>query len=371
MRRFLLLPVTLLLTATCQQETAQTSVTHSDDVSQGPDDDRVDATDDDSATPTATSDASATPDTTTSAEDASSTAPQPMEAGESPTSSVDAAEPSTDPLPTLLPQSNQLDAGKHCINQNPQWQSVESSERGEEIVCALLVDGSVECMVDGTDEGLFAQVFGNVQDNIAVDMVVGQWVSIVGQAGAVSSWRARGTMAPLESPGTYRQIEGQDTRLVAIDAEARAWRWLLADTPRSAPSQLSGLHLQISMAPDGTTCSIDPSGELFCLDADGVSESTRSMFSPPPSGAFEQVHVEDSCACAVREGGELLCWSDDESLGGFDEINGTPVRELDVSTSCDVCFEPLDGPPKCYRPAIGAAPAAWFDVAECAFEEAR
>ncbi len=231
-------------------------------------------------------------------------------------------------------------------------------------VCALMIDGGVQCwgdndhgeLGDGTTatRSLPAPVPG--LSDVAM-LSAGQETSCALAGGAVACWGSNaygelgdGTTTDRSSPtpvvgvagAVAISVGGMHACALLGDGTAECWgaNWYgqLGDgttTDHALPAPVLGLSGAIAIsAGDRQTCALDKSGSVLCWGqhyALGAGKSAADALGPqlvPGLATVSAISAGWDWTCALRGGGALACWGDGSTgqLGnGTDEYAYSPV----------------------------------------------
>lgn len=191
------------------------------------------------------------------------------------------------------------------------------------VVCALSVDGSIDCSVEGAPTEL---VLGGLYRQIAVSSTV---ICALDGEGALTCYDTTGATL-VEDAGPHARVEIFGDTGVCVLSEDGGLSWV--DHPEERedlPSLPSGTYDTVDATEGGFGCAISTyDGSLACF---GGAELTDGA----PAGSFAEVAVGGGVACASDSAGRYTCWRDEGLCPAVEEGPGA-LWDM-TAGGCQVC----------------------------------
>lgn len=245
----------------------------------------------------------------------------------------------------VRPRPDQLIAALSCENRNSQWSRVAKTG---DMMCVATVDDMVQCHNSDFEEGPTANGsgFGHI-DGLGVTT---RSVSVLNDEGNLTflSITLDGATRTSQAEGTYAQV----SRDFSLDTFGRLGRWDFYDGTLTSLAAPEGIYKELSAFADGV-CGLDLEGEIHCFRTGGNLPTLRARYGAPPQGPFVRLATGDCGNCAMRDSGELLCWTGDDAVVEWGDMNGLIVSDVVADGCGSFCVELPSGDVECWNATDG------------------
>ena len=226
-----------------------------------------------------------------------------------------------------------------------------SSLHGHGVVCGLGADRSVGCWRYVADvPGWVAMAvptteFADVPGWVAMAVPTAEFATldargpcgIVATTGEVACWEhaVSAQQPPAAGPLAAASVGGDHGCGVgSADGSLMCWH-TYTQQPFDLGEGLAGGFSDVALGPNGSGCAIRADHTLGCWGDFAALEGASAVPIAPPGGEFTQVAVARHHACAIRAGGDAVCWGHHHDgadaryryFTHFDERDVMPVAE--------------------------------------------